>query len=61
LLGGVILGTILSNINYSNSIYYDGYRDRSYHDVRRDACYETYYRDGRRVLLEVPYEYCRAY
>ena len=60
LLGGVVLGVLLSERTPLEGYYYnDGYRDYDYVNVRSDACYQSFYRDGRRMLIEVDRYYCR--
>ncbi len=60
LLGGIVLGVLLSERTPLEGYYYsDGYRDYDYVNVRSDACYESFYRDGRRMLIEVDRYYCR--
>jgi hypothetical protein len=60
LLGGIVLGVLLSERTPLEGYYYsDGYRDYDYINVRSDTCYESFYRDGRRMLIEVDRYYCR--
>ncbi|MDZ7923217.1 MAG: hypothetical protein U5M23_03990 [Marinagarivorans sp.] len=60
LLGGVVLGVLLSERTPLEGYYYnDGYRDYDYVNVRSDTCYQSFYRDGRRMLIEVDRYYCR--
>lgn len=61
LLGGVILGAVLSDATRANDYYYDGFEHRRYRSLESSSCYQSYYDNGRRVLVEVPRDYCRAY
>lgn len=62
LLGGVILGAVLSDVsNGHNDYYYDGRDTRSYRNLRAQTCYRSYYENGRRVLVETSRDYCVAY
>ena len=62
LLGGVILGAVLSDVsNGHNDYYYDGRGARSYRNLRAQTCYRSYYENGRRVLVETSRDYCVAY
>ncbi|HEY7771813.1 MAG TPA: hypothetical protein VIC26_01420 [Marinagarivorans sp.] len=62
LLGGVILGAVLSDASRaSDHYYYDGFERRSFRHLHSSRCYQSYYENGRRVLVEVPRDFCRAY
>ena len=62
LLGGVILGAVLSDVNHAaDDFYYDGRAARSYRNLRTETCYRSYYENGRRILVEASRDFCRAY
>lgn len=62
LLGGIIIGALIADVGTADGYYYNNGRESySYSVLRQSGCYESFYRNGERILIEVHERYCRAY
>ena len=62
LLGGIIIGALIADVGTADGYYYtNGSGIYSYSVLRPSGWYESFYRNGERILMEVSERYCRAY